>query len=106
MKRTFYQVVGTGSLSIDHPAKNDTKAYRPGAIFEESPLNKSVVRAIRAKRVRELSQREVDSLRAMQAAKRQQSMKAGQAPVKPATPALAPATPIIILDDEAPGSPS
>jgi hypothetical protein len=69
MKREFFQVVGRGPLNIDHP-NGKAVAYRPGQLFEESPLNKSVARGLRAKRLRKLSQREADSLKAMQAAKR------------------------------------
>jgi hypothetical protein len=65
---------------IDHPASNDSKSYRPGTIFEESPLNASVVRGLRAKRLREVSGREASSLRAMQAAKRAQVVKPGAPP--------------------------
>jgi len=102
MRRNFYQVVGRGALAIDHPATGDCKSYRPGTIFEESPLNASVVRAVRTKRVRLLTLREADSLRAMQAAKRAQVTK-GPPPktVKTRAPMSAP-DPIVILDDEAP----
>ena len=102
MRRNFYQVTGRSALTVDHPATSDTKSYRPGAIFEESPLNPSVVRAMRTNGVRMLTAREAKSLRAMQQAKRAQ-IKKGPPPasVKTRAPVAAP-TPIVILDDEAP----
>ena len=102
MKRTFYQVTGRGALAIDHPATGDSKSYRPGAIFQEHPLNVSVVRALRVKRVRQLSEREADSIRAMQAAKRAQVTKGP--PPKTVKATNFNTTPIIILDDEAPSA--
>lgn len=101
MRRNFYQVVGRGALAVDHPTTGDCKSYRPGAIFEESPLNPSVVRAIRTKRVRTLSAREATSLRAMQAAKRAQVVS-GPPPKTVKTKKSVVADPIVILDDDAP----
>ena len=106
MRRNYYQVTGRRALAVDHPATGDTKSHRPGAIFEESPLNPCVVRALRSKQVRELSTREATSLRAMQAAQRAK-VTAGPPPAtaKTRSPFTAP-DPIVILDDEAHGGAS
>jgi len=101
MRRNFYQVVGRGALAVDHPTTGDCKSYRPGTIFEESPLNPCVVRAVRTKRVRLLTAREADSLRAMQAAKRAQVVKGPPPKTVKTKTAVAP-DPIVILDGEAP----
>ncbi len=103
MKRSFFQVVGRGSLCIDS-AGGKSVAYRPGDVFEESPLNKSVARGLRVKRLRELDAREVRALRmaAEVAAKRKAAAAAMPAPVvkakKPAD------EPIIVLPDVLPPS--
>lgn len=80
MKREYFQVVGRGPWNIDHP-NGKAVAYRPGQIFEESPLNKSVARGLRTKRLRKLSGREAEALKAMFAAKR-----AGAVTPKPGLP--------------------
>ena len=80
MKREYFQVVGRGPLNIDHPNGQAT-AYRPGQIFEESALNKSVARGMRVKRLRKLSSREAESIKAMVASKR-----AGVVTPKPGLP--------------------
>jgi len=103
MRRSFFQVTGTGSLCVDH-AGGESIAHRPGEIFEESPLNKSVVRALRTKRVRELDPREVRGLRmAAQAKAERAKVTAGPPPasVKTASKARQPKDdPIVILPDE------
>ena len=69
MRRDYYQVVGRGPWTIDHPNGVST-AYRPGNTFEESALNKGVVRGLRTKRLRKLSDREAKALKALAATKR------------------------------------
>jgi hypothetical protein len=83
MRREYFQVVGRGPLNIDHPS-GKAVAYRPGQIFEESPLNKSVARGLRIKRLRKLAAREADGIKAMLASKR-----AGAVTPKPGLPASA-----------------
>ena len=87
MRRSYYQVVGRGPWNIDHPNGNAV-AYRPGMTFEESPLNKSVVRGIRTRRLRELDPREVTGLKNLLASKR-----AGAVTPKPGLPTPPPAAP-------------
>ena len=69
MRREYFQVVGRGPMTIDHP-NGQAIAYRPGQIFEESPLNRSVARGVRISRLRKLSEREATAIKAMHAAKR------------------------------------
>jgi hypothetical protein len=80
MRREYFQVVGRGPLNVDHPNGNAV-AYRPGQIFEESPLNRSVARGVRISRLRKLSPREATAIKAMHAAKR-----AGAVTPKPGLP--------------------
>lgn len=82
MRRDYFQVVGSGTWCIDHP-NGDAKAYRPGQIFEASPLNPSVDRGLRTNRLRVLSAREQKGLKNALAVQVAQSMKAA-APVAPA----------------------
>jgi hypothetical protein len=86
MRREYYQVVGRGPWNIDHPNGNAT-AYRPGQTFEESPLNKSVIRGLRTKRLRKLSEREAKSLAALQASKRHGPVTPKPGAPKPKPPA-------------------
>lgn len=62
MSTSYYQVVGNKPWMIDHP-RGDSVSYRPGQIFEESPLVRSVQRGLRTNALRELSKREAAGLR-------------------------------------------
>jgi len=62
MSTSYYQVVGSKPWMIDHP-HGDTFSYRPGQIFEASPLLPSVQRGMRTNSLRELSSREARGLR-------------------------------------------
>lgn len=97
MRREYFQVVGRNPWNIDHPT-GMAVAYRPGQIFEESPLNKSVARGVRTKRLRKLSAREAGSIKAMLAVQRAGAVTPKPGPPKPsrtktAKPAPTPVTP-------------
>lgn len=66
MRAEFYQVIGSGPWMVDHP-NGDAISHRPGEIFEARPTNKSVIRGLRAKRLRQLNTRESDARRAAKA---------------------------------------
>jgi hypothetical protein len=87
MRRAYYQVVGRGPWNIDHPNGVAT-AYRPGQTFEESPLNRSVVRGLRTRRLRKLDAREARHLTALAESKR-----LGPVTPKPGLPKPAPTPP-------------
>ena len=59
----YYQVVGRGPWTIDHPDGNAV-AYRPGQFFEAAASNAGVQRGLRIGRLRALEPREADALRA------------------------------------------
>lgn len=82
MRRDYYQVVGRGPWNIDHP-NGKAIAYRPGNIFEESPLNRSVVRGLRTARLRKMSEREGAALKALAASKRAGPVTPTPTPPKP-----------------------
>ena len=88
MRTQFYQVVGSGAFTVDYPT-GATIAHRARAIFEAHPTNKSVVRGIRTRRLRELSQREGDAMRSHAA------HRAATAAAATATPAATPAAPAV-----------
>ncbi len=93
MRREYYQVVGRGPWVIDH-RNGDSKAYTPGMLFEESPLNPCVVRGLRTKRLRQCSEREAKAYRLHAQAK-----KAEPKPGLPAKKAAPAAPPLVVLDD-------
>lgn len=64
MRMQYYQVTGRGPWTIDYPG-GETKAHRPGdTVGPVSPSNKGVVRGLRSKRLRQMSEREAKALRA------------------------------------------
>ena len=65
---SFYQVVGSGPWMIDYPTGNSI-SHRPGNIIEARATNSGVVRGLRKKRLRELTEREQGALKASKAAK-------------------------------------
>lgn len=81
MRAEFYQVIGTGPCPVDYPDGNAI-SHRPGEIIQASPTNKSVIRALRTKRLRQLSEREAKALRASQTVSAVKPT-AGPPPVKP-----------------------
>jgi hypothetical protein len=93
MSATYYQVVGRNPCMIDYPT-GDSIAHRPGQIFEAHSTNASVQRAVRAGRLRELSEREAGALRNAEAVKvklklgthSSQQAKPKAEPPKPAEP--------------------
>jgi len=102
MRTQYYQVTGRGPWMVDFPG-GVTKAHRPGQIFEASPSNKGVVRGLRAKRLRQLSDREANALRATKVAtavKPRPLPAPKKTPSPKPKPARADDTPIAILDDE------
>jgi len=88
MKPKYYQVVGSGPLTVDYP-NGTSVAHRPGDTFRAVPTNRCVVRALRVKRVREMSPREQRALEA------HRNLEIGV--VKPGLPSSN--TPIVILDE-------
>ena len=98
MRRSFFQVTGRGSWLIDHPNGNSV-AYRPGDTFEESPLNRSVQRGLRTKRLREMDPREVKHLKALKAQPQPAAVKSGPPPASVRTKSPSEA-PIVVLDDQ------
>ena len=83
MSTTYYQVVGRNPCMIDYPT-GDSIAHRPGAVFEADATNGSVERAMRAGRLREMSEREAKALRNVEAVAVKLRMGAKPAPVEPA----------------------
>lgn len=102
MKRSYFQVTGRGSWCIDHP-NGDSVAYRPGDVFEESPLNRSVQRGIRTKRIRELSIREARHRRMMATKPKAVKPKAGPPPSSVKTKPKD-ESPIVVLDERSESS--
>ena len=105
MRTQFYQVTGAGAFTVDYPTGN-TIAHRAKAIFEAHPTNKSVVRGLRTRRIRTLSQRESDAMRSHAKARADLAAKpAAKASAKPAAktrsaPRADPGDePIVVLPD-------
>ena len=99
MRREFYQVTGSGPWVVDH-RNGESKAYTPGMVFEESPLNVCVVRGLRTKRLRQCSLREAKALRL-----HAQPVKATPAPAQPKpskskSKKAKSSDPIVVIDDE------
>jgi hypothetical protein len=87
MSTTYYQVVGRSPCMIDYPT-GDAIAHRPGAVFEADATNGSVLRAVRAGRLREMSNREATALRNVEiVAAKTKAAALKNAPVEPAKPA-------------------
>jgi hypothetical protein len=86
MSATYYQVVGRNPCMIDYPI-GDSISHRPGAVFEAHATNGSVQRAMRAGRLRELSEREAVALRNVAVVAVKLKMGPKPAPVEPAKPA-------------------
>lgn len=84
MRAEFYQVIGTGPCQIDYPNGNAVSHW-PGDLVEASPTNKSVIRALRVKRLRQVSPREAEALRMAKSISLVKP-KAGSPPAKPAKP--------------------
>jgi len=105
MRTQYYQVTGRGPWMVDFPG-GVTKAHRPGQIFEASPSNKGVVRGLRAKRLRKLSDREANALRATKQATVVKPKPAPApkktSPARPTRAARPDDTPIVITDDDEP----
>lgn len=98
MRREYYQVVGSGPWVIDH-RNGDSKAYTPGMLFEESPLNPSVVRGLRTKRLRQCSVREANARRLhAQPVVAQPKPGLPKAKSKPKSAPAAP--PLVVIEDD------
>ncbi|HUV10000.1 MAG TPA: hypothetical protein VMX12_03415 [Acidimicrobiia bacterium] len=101
MRTQFYQVVGSGAFTVDYPT-GITIAHRARAFFEAHPTNKSVVRGIRTRRLRALSQRESDAMRSHAEMRAQMAAAPAAAPPKPAVVKSRPMRddePIVVLPD-------
>jgi len=99
MRTQYYQVTGRGPLAIDYPG-GVAKAHRPGeTIGPISPSNKGVQRGLRAKRLRKLSKREADALRAHATVVTPKPLAA-----QPAPTSFRDDTPVVIVDDQPPAS--
>lgn len=68
MRTQFYQVTGAQAFTVDYP-NGQSIAHRPRQTFEAHPTNKSVVRGLRTKRIRQLSERETNAMRSHAAAR-------------------------------------
>ena len=99
MRTQYYQVTGRGPWMVDFPG-GVTTAHRPGQIFEASPSNNGVVRGLRAKRLRKLSDRETNALRATKLATIVKTKPAPALKKSPPPKPRADDTPIAIRPDE------
>jgi hypothetical protein len=99
MRTQYYQVTGRGPWTIDYPG-GDTKAHRPGQIVGPiAPTNKGVVRGLRSKRLRKLSDREANALRNAAQVASLKPLAAAETKAKSA-PVYRDETPIVIVDDQ------
>lgn len=105
MSTSYYQVVGRSTWTIDHPA-GDSIAYRPGQIFEASPLAPSVQRGLRVNSLRELSPREATALRNAEIVTlKVRAEAAAKLEAAKAAPALPGATAVVAKPSEPPRPP-
>lgn len=89
MKSRFYQVGKIGPWTVDHPDGRSIN-HRPGEVFEAKPANRSVVRGLRQKRLREMTDREVRALQAAKDAKIKADAEAAAKKAKDTAPAPKP----------------